>query len=79
MITVEIQVSGHVKELMPDKKDHYRVQLSGPRTVSEILRDEVGVNPLLFAIVVVNGERKPKDYLIQEDSKVVLVSPVAGG
>ncbi len=79
MIRVDVKVAGHVRDLMPDGRDMYRLELDKPLTVSEIIEHRVGSNPMLFASVVVNGQRRAKDYLVEEDAEIILLSPVAGG
>lgn len=79
MIKVRIRVHGHARTLMPGERDEFQLELQGPATVADMLRDHIGVNPMVFATVVVNGQRQPRDFLVEGDADILLMSPVAGG
>jgi hypothetical protein len=38
-----------------------------------------GINPLLIVNVLVNGEKREKDFLLEEDCELFLFGPLAGG
>jgi thiamine biosynthesis protein ThiS len=48
------------------------------RTVMEVIED-LGLNPDLVAIVMVNGRQKFKSYRLQDGDNVKLVPMVGGG
>ncbi len=79
MIKVKVKIHGHVRSLLHDKREDLEISLSRPTTVSDMIQKEMGVNPLIFASVVVNGKRQKRDFLIDADADILLVSPVAGG
>ncbi|MFW5896965.1 MAG: hypothetical protein ACOCVQ_02630 [Bacillota bacterium] len=76
---IDAKVHGHVVSLMPERQDRYRVSLEEPATIREVLRDHIGVNPLIFAAVVVDGKTRHLDYVLEDDSELILISPAAGG
>ncbi|MFO7941878.1 MAG: hypothetical protein R6U92_04450 [Bacillota bacterium] len=76
---IEAKVHGHVVSLMPDGKNQYRISLEEPVTIRQFLRDHIGVNPLIFAAVVVDGKTRHLDFVLEDDSELILISPAAGG
>jgi len=75
---VIIRVFGHVREFMPGGSDELAVDLQGPTTVRELLRQHE-VAPELFMQVYIDGGRSTMDAVIDSDAELVLVSPAAGG
>ena len=55
-----------------------RVDVDAGRTVRETLT-AIGIKPELIALVVVNGEHKTKDYIIQEGDLVKTLAVIGGG
>ncbi len=79
LVRIRIKVHGHSVSLMPEKRDEFEVHLEEPTTIRSVLRDRVGVNPLIFGAVVVGGKTRHLDYVLEDDAEILLVSPVAGG
>ena len=59
-----------------DGKDEIEVEAG--RTVRETLIS-INIKPELIALVVVNGEQKEKDYLIQDGDIVKVLAVIGGG
>ena len=76
---VSIRLHGHVGALLDKDIDGIEVELDEPQTVSEVLKEQLGVNPMLFAAIVIDGKSRDRDYLIENDTEIMLVSPTAGG
>ncbi len=73
------KVHGHVVSLMPDRREVFEVDVDEPITIRQLLRDHIGVNPMIFAAVLVDGTTQHLDYTLESDSELLLISPVAGG
>jgi len=78
-MNVKITVHGHVTSLLPGNKKEYEVEISEPSNISDIIQENLEVNPMVFASIVVDGEAVKRDYVVEDDCEVVLVSPTAGG
>jgi thiamine biosynthesis protein ThiS len=72
---VELTLVGLLKEYGPA---HASVTIEPGQTVREVV-EELGLNPELVAVVMVNGRQKSKDYPLQPGDKVKLVPVVGGG
>jgi len=70
---------GHVAALLEQDIDGLEIQLQEPLTVAQLLQDHLDVDPMLFAAIVVDGKSRSRDYLLEGDAEVLLVSPAAGG
>ena len=65
--------------LNPDVDEYTRrVELDGPRTLSEII-DGLGIPRVLIAFAIVDGKYTRLDYTPTDGESVTLQSPVAGG
>jgi len=78
-VIIKAKVHGHVVSLVPEKQDRFEVTLEEPVTVRAFIRDHIGVNPMVFGAVVVNGTTRRLDHVLDQDSELLLLSPIAGG
>ncbi len=76
---IKIRLHGHVAALLEQDIDGLEIESDNPLTVAELLEEQLDVNPMLFAAVVVDGQSRSTDYLLDDDAEVLLVSPAAGG
>ncbi|MFO8060151.1 MAG: hypothetical protein R6U70_05800 [Bacillota bacterium] len=74
-----MRVHGHVVSLLPEKKAEYEFEISEPVPVADLVQKRLGINPDVFATVLIDGKRRKKDHLLEEDCDIVLISPLAGG
>lgn len=76
---LKIEVLGHIATYFPAEKGRsFTLQLDRSLSVTEILKN-MGVNPHLVSVVMVNGERKEKSFLPGDGAVITLMSPPAGG
>ena len=75
---VEIRLSGSLSALMQDQPVEQVVELDEPISVQALIR-RINISPLLVMMVLVNGERREKDFMSTEDAQIALIGPVAGG
>ncbi|MDW7650528.1 MAG: hypothetical protein SCK29_10320 [Bacillota bacterium] len=76
---VKINLSGSLQGIYTDKTSDLFVDINIPVTVRHVLA-AAGVNPLVVAAVLVDGEMKSKDFTIEEKiNEITLVGPIAGG
>jgi hypothetical protein len=76
---VVLKVHGHLREFFPGQAERHEVALTGPLSVAEILREQLGVDPALVMAVVAGGRRRTRDYVPADGEELVLLSPAAGG
>ena len=75
---VEIRLSGSLSALVQDQPAEHVIELAEPISVKALIR-RINISPLLVMMVLVNGERREKDFMITEDAQIALIGPVAGG
>jgi thiamine biosynthesis protein ThiS len=72
---VQLTLVGLLKKYGPDQSS---LTVESGRTVREMI-EELGVDPDLVAVVMVNGRQKFKSYQLQDGDNVKLVPMVGGG
>jgi thiamine biosynthesis protein ThiS len=72
---VQLTLVGLLKKYGPTQSP---VTVEAGQTVLEIIKD-LGLDPDLVAIVMVNGHQEFKSYCLQEGDRVKLVPIVGGG
>ena len=76
---VKINLSGSLRGIYADKGSEIVVSVNMPVTIRNLLV-EAGINPLVVAAVLVDGDLKSKDFTIEEKvNEITLVGPIAGG
>lgn len=78
MFVVRCRVFGHVREYLPGGRDAFEVEVEAPETIARVIA-RLGVDPQLFMAALVDGQRRDKDFVIDRDCELVLLSPAAGG
>ncbi len=79
MVIIHVRVHGHIASLLPEGKTEYEFELDEPMSVSAFLQEHLSINPLVFASIVVNGKAITRDFVLDDDCEILLVSPIAGG
>jgi hypothetical protein len=76
---VKVYLSGHLKALFPDLPKEIIIDAEEPISVDD-LAHRLGITPWIVMSAVINGQPRSKNYLIEEDNtKVTLIGPMAGG
>ncbi len=74
-MTATIRTSSVLKELL-DGKNEFKVE-AGSSIRETLLR--LNIKPELVALVIVAGEQKSKDYIIQENDVIKVMAIIGGG
>ncbi|MFH2038255.1 MAG: hypothetical protein ABIJ65_02350 [Chloroflexota bacterium] len=74
-MTATILTSSVIKELL-DGKNEFEVEV-GLSVRDTLLK--LNINPELVALVIVAGEQRSKDYIIQENDIVKVMAIIGGG
>jgi len=79
MPKVELRLFGHLREYLPTQGQP-GVQMDVPEgfTLQDLI-EKLGIPPSDPKIVLVNGVHAPKEQLLQEDDRVSIFPPIAGG
>lgn len=77
-MTVRLRVHGHISEFFPGKSSTHEIEIPKKTTIRDLLLD-MGVNPQLVPIAIVNGRRSSISDEVCDGDEVLLMSPVAGG
>jgi len=72
---VQVTLVGLLKKYAPGQSS---LTMEAGQTVMEVIR-ELGLDPDLVAIVLVNGRQKFKSYRLRDGDRVKLVPMVGGG
>lgn len=78
LITIRINILGHLRELYPQLSEVSTVESESPITVSGIIR-QLGISPRMVLFVTGNDRIIPKNTLIKGSCSLNLISPPAGG
>jgi len=78
-LRVKITVHGHVKSLLSSDQSEYEFEICQPTDVSELIEKRLEINPMVFASIVIDGEAVRRDYVVDQDCEILLISPTAGG
>jgi len=70
-----LRPSGTLREIVGGQAE---VQVETGRTVRETLAS-LGIVPEMIALVVVNEEQRPKDYVIKEGDVIRVLAVIGGG
>jgi sulfur carrier protein ThiS len=74
-MTAIIRLTSALKMYLGGKEE---VEVEAGRTVRETLLS-LNIKPELIALVVVDGEQKTKDYIIQDGDSVKALAVIGGG
>lgn len=74
-MTATLRVTSALKTLLNGKEE---VVIEAGRSVRESLIS-LNITPELIALVIVNGDQKDKDYVIQEEDNVKVLAIMGGG
>lgn len=75
MKNVQVTLVGLLKKYVPGQSS---LTIEPGQTVMEVITD-LGLDPQLVAIVLVNGRQRFKSYRLQDGDRVKLVPIVGGG
>jgi sulfur carrier protein ThiS len=74
-MTALLRFSGHLKEFTGGRAE---IDVEPGRSIRETLAG-LGLNPLVVALVVVNGEARDKDYVLVDGDQVKVLAVIGGG
>lgn len=83
LINVEVRVFANLRENIPahvtrQPEQPFAVQLQQGESLSHLLA-KIGVPQDVVVIALVNGLRKPLDYILQDGDRVGFFPPLGGG
>ncbi len=76
---ITIKATGTMRRLFASGKDGVTVEIDSPKTVREILVEELGIDPGIVMAVIVNGQYRKRDYTPTDGDEITLVYPLGGG
>lgn len=77
-IKVRVFLSGGLKEYYPTLAQEQMITLKEPLTLLELI-ERIEINPKIILGAEIHGKLEGKEYLIEEDTELLLLSPMAGG
>jgi len=77
-VQVTIKLSGNLACIHTSLPMEMVMEFTVPVTIGQLLI-ELAISPLIITTVVVNNQLKDQDFLLTEDSEVLLIGPMAGG
>ncbi|MDW7729748.1 MAG: MoaD/ThiS family protein [Bacillota bacterium] len=77
-LKVDVIVQGYLRELYPHLREKEEVISETPLTARQII-SRLGIKPETVLFVMQEGRIIDKDYLVESNTELVLVSPPAGG
>lgn len=76
---IKVKLSGSLRGIYPNMDSEILVEIQEPTPLQELLV-KLGMNPLVVAAILVDGNVSSKDFLITKDTnEIILVGPIAGG
>ncbi len=72
---VTVRPLGMLKDYIGGQKE---CQVAAGRSIRQTLTD-LGMPPELVALVLVNDEQQPKDYILQDGDNLKLMAVIGGG
>ena len=78
MGVIKVSVRGHAVTYFPGQQERFEFSTDQPLTIVDMLK-RLGVDPLLIMMANVNGEKRPKTFVVKPGDDVLLFSPPSGG
>lgn len=75
---VKIKLSGNLASILTSFPKDMVMELKEPVTIGRLLF-EMDMNPLIITTIIVNSQMKDREFMLTEDSEVLLIGPIAGG
>lgn len=78
IFNVTINITGHLRDLYPQVEPLTVIECDNPLTVAELI-DRLGVSSKMVLFATISERIVNKDYLVDQECVINLVSPPAGG
>ena len=76
---IKVKLSGSLRGIYREMDSEILVLIDEPTSMQELLV-KLGINPLVVAAILVDGNVRSKDFLVAKDTnEIILVGPIAGG
>ena len=76
---IVLTLHGDMPSMLPQLPREQIIDLREPLSIGTLIESRFGLDPMIFASIVVNGTRRHPSYQLTEDAHVLLVLPLAGG
>lgn len=73
-----INITGHLRDLYPQVEALTVIECNQPLTVAELI-DRLGISSKMVLFATINERIVSKDYLVDQECSINLISPPAGG
>lgn len=74
----QVNITHNLRCLQTGLPETAEVTSDSPLSIAQIT-GQLGVNPLLIVVAVVEGKARSLDYIVEKDAAINLIGPVAGG
>lgn len=74
----KIILSGNLANILTSLPTEMVMELKEPVTIRSLIFG-MDINPLIITTIVVNSQMESLDFLLTEDSEVLLIGPISGG
>ncbi len=78
IFSVTINITGHLRDLYPQVEALTVIESSQPLTVAELI-DRLGISSRMVLFATISERIVSKDYLVDQECVINLISPPAGG
>jgi sulfur carrier protein ThiS len=78
IFSVTINVTGHLRDLYPKVEALSVIECNQPVTVAELI-DRLGISSKMVLFATISERIVSKDYLVDQECVINLISPPAGG
>lgn len=78
IVQVIIKISGNLANILTSFPKETVMEFKGPISLGGLLL-EMAINPLIITTIVVNNRLEDREFILMQDSEVLLIGPMAGG
>lgn len=75
---INIKLSGSLLLIYKDLDEQMTVHIDEPISIRCLLH-KTGIHPSVAPMVLVDGEVRDKDFIIEEEVELMVIGPLAGG
>lgn len=75
---ITVRLFGSIASILTDFPGNMALDIDEPMPVWQLL-GLLNIDPLLVMMVTVNDHQESKDYIVRDDSELVLYGPISGG
>ncbi|MFC2063839.1 hypothetical protein ACFLXB_01955 [Chloroflexota bacterium] len=74
-MTAKLQIPAALMEFSLEKTEFI---VESGKNINDIIRD-IGINPAIIALVIVNGVQETKEYIVKDDDIIKALAVIGGG